>query len=337
MDELKQKIRISASDINFNLQKSDSYTLLSDDAKYDSTVTQTKNKVIHSRSLSNNAIPSKKSSSFTLDKNKVLAKEHQSRRPESTNSIGTGSLQSQSYFKIGDQQETCENMKTSNTSKLFGGLGSVKSLVQSYEENSSKDNNPFNFKIEKIKNERLKEVHSCVNIPKVDEQREKALAEMQRYEDELYNDKGYEQLLELHSRQFDSNCKKQYQIQKELSTISERTEHSVSFNNCLQPNGLPSSNNNTVTTGGSPVNTVANSNSKATTVTKSIRHLNQQHFLDVSTGASGDGVSVNKNISVLNSSTPILLNNLTTASSNLSAINSIKSSDKKHDWLAETS
>ena len=86
-----------------------------------------------------------------------------------------------------------------------------------------------------------------------------------------------------------------------MSTISERTEHSQSG---IQPNLHTES-------PGVFMNT--NSRSAATSITNPIRQINDR-FLDTSTGASGDNISVtNRNLSGLNSSTPVQVNNLNTS------------------------
>ena len=145
----------------------------------------------------------------------------------------------------------------SNNEEFFGGHGSVRNLVQSYEEQSVK--NDTDPRIEKIRLERLNEIKDL-------------------------------------KKQFNQD-QAQYQVQKELSTISERTEHTNSVN--------------LVNTIDSPTGVLINTNSKSTaTVTNVVRHLNDK-FLDSSTGISADGFSVtNRNLSALNASTPIQTNNL---------------------------
>ncbi|RNA36085.1 hypothetical protein BpHYR1_035006, partial [Brachionus plicatilis] len=166
---------------------------------------------------------------------------------------------------------------TPNTEEFFGGHGSVRSLVQSYEEQSAK--NDTDPRIEKIRLDRLNEMKSL-------------------------------------KKQFDQE-QAQKQLQKELSTISERTEHTNSINLA-----------NTID---SPTGVLINTNSRsATTVTNVVRQLNDK-FLDSSTGASGDGASAtNRNLSALNSSTPIQTNNLSqtsarpTAKATIEAIQNLK-------------
>lgn len=150
----------------------------------------------------------------------------------------------------------CESIESTNE-EFFAGHGSVRNLVQSYEEQSAK--NDADPKIEKLRLERLNEIKDL-------------------------------------KKQFNQE-QAQYQIQKELSTISERTEHTNSVN--------------LVNTIDSPTGVLINTNSKSTaTVTNAVRQMNDK-FLDSSTGISGDGCSVtNRNLSALNSSTPIQTNNL---------------------------
>lgn len=154
-------------------------------------------------------------------------------------------------------------------SLFFAGQGSVLSLVRSYEEQSNK--NESDSKAERLKLERMNEIKNL-------------------------------------KKQFEKEVNTPFQAHKELSTISERTEHSTSGN---PPNLQTES-------PGVFINT--NSKSAATSVTNPIRQLNDK-FLDTSTGASGDNISVtNRNLSGLNSSTPVQMNNL-----NLSQNSSSKS------------
>lgn len=103
-------------------------------------------------------------------------------------------------------------------------------------------------------------------------------------------------------------------LQKELSTISERTEHSSSAN-CLAT--IAGSTVNTSFTVPSPQITNANSNSRLTSlVTKSVRHQNP-NFLDMtSTTIAGSG----GNISATCGSSEYLVGNTTTVSSASTAL-----------------
>lgn len=208
---------------------------------------------------------------------------------------------------------------------------SVKSLVQSYEEFPSKEKNEIDHKIWQMREERNKELQSAVEQSRI------ALTETHLKEGLSENFVGHiensppnettknEELEKIHQhqRQLQQKANQQKLLQKELSTISERTEQSSSLNGCLAAMAV-SNMTNTTATAISPQITNAISQSRATTVTKSIRHLdpNKFNFLDSSTGASADILSAkNANNSSGLLSTPV-------QTSNTNILNNTNSSTK---------
>jgi len=305
------------------------------------------------------ATKSKKSNSFTNSSSndnyqnpqqQGPYKSHQSRRL--TSSISESNQQEVTRFKSNSVNEPINNTSVyatpakgqiSNLNKV--GHGSVKSLVHSFEEFPFKERNESENKIQKLREERNKELFEVVeksrqfinvnNNDNYDDERDfKDDTDQRKLENEIESDEVKRQQLQIQLQQQieNVNAKNQYLIQKELSTISERTEHSSSVNGYNAANaaaiaalGASNNTNNTSMTPASPLNTNnLISNSRATTTTKSIRHIdpNRFNFLDnSSTGASGDALSVNNKSGLQSSSTPIQANNLNKTTSN----NSIRS------------
>jgi hypothetical protein len=138
-----------------------------------------------------------------------------------------------------------------------------------------------------------------------------------------------------HQRQLQHKAHQQKLLQKELSTISERTEQSSSLNGCLAAMAV-SNMTNTTATAVSPQITNAISQSRATTVTKSIRHLdpNKFNFLDSSTGASADILSAkNANNSSGLLSTPVQTSNTNMLNNTNSSTKQTTDSNPKNEYF----
>lgn len=207
---------------------------------------------------------------------------------------------------------------------FFAGQGSVKNLVQSYEEFPNKEKNESEQKIQMLREERQKELSNLVDKSKL----------------AVSNYSNITEIIEMNINRIQSE-QQQEQVQQQppngminqlkLSTISERTEHSspslignggadmtaLTTAGIVTNSGI-SSNNNTTTGGVSPQNTNNQNtqNSRSTSVTKSARNLDRFTFLDYSTGgasASGNDLLSIRNTSTISNATsqPILPDPLT--------------------------
>lgn len=234
-----------------------------------------------SQSTSSSTNMPKKSASLTQTN---VNKEHKSRRLAVAKNIAgvAASSSAERLFAGGD---------------FCTGQGSVRNLVLSYEEFPSKERTESDFKIQQMRQERNRELFDAVEKSKI------ALSSRP-------SASGAEDCVDSQPPTGQANPPRSasYQMQKELSTISERTENSASLNGVLVAAasaaaaagaGVTTSSSNTYLA--SPAANPTNMNSsKTTTTTKAIRNLDAQkfNFLDTSTG---DNLS-SKNF---NSSTPI--------------------------------
>jgi hypothetical protein len=234
----------------------------------------------------------------------------------------------------------------------FAGQGSVKNLVQSYEEFPNKERNEAEQKIQMIREERQKELSNLVDKNKLSVNNYSNITEIIEMNINRIQSEQHQEQVQ-HQQQPSATASNSIVNQLKLSTISERTEHSspsmlangVADMTALTTVGIAtnsgiSSNNNTTTGGVSPLNTNNQNtqNSRSTSVTKSARHLDKFTFLDCSTGgasASGNDLLSIRNTSTMSNATspPIpqgqLINNVNksnqyTKISNMAALTNLK-------------
>lgn len=135
-----------------------------------------------------------------------------------------------------DAQRTLEQaMKPLNAEELYCGHGSVRNLVYSYEVFPLKERCDSDHKIRQIREERQREMDTVIEQKTASSAVAAVVQAQQQQQQQMM-------MLEEHQQQELLRQQHQAHMRKELSTISERTEHSVSHHiNLIGMNGKVSS------------------------------------------------------------------------------------------------